>query len=181
MNTYISMLRGINVAGQKKIKMEDLRALYVSLGFTNVQSYVQSGNVIFDSDEADVAALAPRIEAGIERTFGYSVAVFIRDGDDFRRIIDGNPFVARENVDLKRLYVTFLYQPVAEGALNALAVPASCADEFAAAGNAVYLFCPDGYGTSKLSNTFFERKLAVPATTRNWNSVNALYEMAASR
>lgn len=179
MNTFISMLRGINVSGQKKIKMEDLRALYESLAFTNVQSYVQSGNVVFDSNETNRAALTARIEAQIERSFGYAVSVFIRDGSDFQRIIDGNPFLARETTDLKRLYVTFLYRPVGEAALSALAVPAGSADQFAVADDAIYLYCPDGYGTSKLSNTFFERKLTVPATTRNWNTVNALVAMAA--
>jgi len=178
MKTYISLLRGINVSGQKKIVMADLRAMYQALGFVNVASYVQSGNVVFNSAESDPAALMDRIEAQIETTFGFEVTVFLRDADDFRRIIDGNPFLARESVDEKRLYVTFLYRSPADDRISGLAVPAGSPDEFMVASDEVYLHCPDGYGTTKLSNTFFEKKLAVPATTRNWNSVNALYAMA---
>lgn len=178
MRTYISMLRGINVSGQKKIKMADLRAMYETLGFANVSSYVQSGNVVFDSVATNRAALAATIEAAIETTFGFAVTVFIRDADDFQRIIDGNPFLARESVDEKRLYVTFLYRLPADDRVSGLAVPAGSLDEFMVASDEVYLHCPDGYGTTKLSNTFIEKKLAVPATTRNWNSVNALYALA---
>ena len=84
MQTYISMLRGINVSGQKKIRMADLKSLYESLGLENVQTYVQSGNVVFDSEEQDVAKLRKSIEAQIESTFGFSVPVLIRSADDFR-------------------------------------------------------------------------------------------------
>ena len=178
MKTTISLLRGINVSGQKKIKMADLRAMYEALGLANVASYVQSGNVVFDCVETDRAALAATIEAAIETTFGFAVTVFIRDADDLRRIIDGNPFLARAGVDPKRLYVTFLYRSPAEDRLSVIAPPSGSQDEFAIVADEVYLHCPGGYGTSKLSNTFFEKKLAVPATTRNWNSVNALYSMA---
>lgn len=178
MNTYISMLRGINVSGQKKIKMADLRALYEALGFVNVQSYVQSGNVVFDNDETDRTVLAATIEAGIDETFGFQVALFIRDADDFRRIIAGNPFLPRAGIDSKRLYVTFLSSVPPADRVSSTEAPAGSSDEFVVVGDAVYLHCPDGYGNSKLSNTFFERKLAMPATTRNWNTVNALYALA---
>ncbi|MEZ4767757.1 MAG: DUF1697 domain-containing protein [Caldilineales bacterium] len=179
MKTWIAMLRGINVSGQKKIKMADLRAMFEAADFSNVQSYVQSGNVVFDAGSQDAATLTVAIEAAIIAAFGFEVSVFLRDADDFRRIIEGNPFLARGNVDPKRLYVTFLNSVPSEGLVNSTEVPAGSADEFAVLGDAVYLHCPDGYGTTRLSNTFFERKLAMPATTRNWNTVNALAEMAA--
>ncbi len=104
MQTYISMLRGINVSGQKKIRMADLKSLYESLGLENVQTYVQSGNVVFDSPEKDTAKLTKSIEAQIEKVYGFSVPVLIRTADDFRRVIESHPF-ARE--EAARVLVTF--------------------------------------------------------------------------
>ena len=178
MKTYISMLRGINVSGQKKIKMADLRAMFEAAGYSNVRSYVQSGNVIFDADSEDSAAVTAAIEAAIMETFGFDVSVFLRDAGDFRRILDGNPYLPRAGVDPKRLYVTFLRSAPAAELVENTEVPAGSSDEFTVEGDLVYLHCPGGYGTTKLSNTFFERKLAMPATTRNWNTINALYKMA---
>jgi len=99
MKTFISMLRGINVSGQKKIKMIDLRTLYESLGFVNVETYVQSGNVVFGCDENSIRGVAEMIESRIEQFFGYSVSVFIRDRVDFQRIIGSNPFIHKQKVD----------------------------------------------------------------------------------
>mgnify|MGYP003383391503 CR=1 FL=1 len=178
MKTYISMLRGINVGGHKKIKMADLRAMYQALGFSNVASYVQSGNVVFDSLESDSAALTTTIETHIETTFGFPVSVFIRDADDFRRIIDGNPFAARENVNPARLFVTFLNQPLSEATTDVLVVPPDSNDEFVVAGDVIYLFCPNGSGRSKLAAAISGNKLRTPSTTRNWNTILALYSMA---
>lgn len=178
MKQFISLLRGINVSGQKKIKMEELRQAYAALGFTDVQTYVQSGNVIFESDEEDASKLAVSIEAQIEGRFGYAVSVFIRDARDFQRLLDNNPFLQGRSEDPARLYVTFLQRAPGVTESSQLSVPAGDPGEFAVAQRDVYLFCPNGYGTTKLSNNFFERKLGQPATTRNWNTVNALYQMA---
>ena len=172
------MLRGINVSGQKKIKMADLRALYESLGFDNVQSYLQSGNVIFDSSEGDRTKLAMMIEDAIHNEYGYEVAIFIRTVADFQQIIDTNPFLHGRDEDPTKLYVSFLMQRPSDAKLSALTVPEKSADEFVVAGDVIFVFCPNGYGRTKLSNNFFERKLQVAATTRNWRSVNALLEIA---
>jgi uncharacterized protein (DUF1697 family) len=101
------MLRGINVSGQKKIQMAKLHRLYASLDLVNIQTHVQSGNVVFDSPEPDASKLAGLIEAQIEQTFGYHVFVFIRDASDFQRIIDNNPFLNQREADLDKLYITF--------------------------------------------------------------------------
>jgi uncharacterized protein (DUF1697 family) len=178
MNTQISMLRGINVSGQKKIKMDELKRLYEELGFNRVRTYVQSGNVVFEGPEQDTAKLAEMIGDQIEHVFGYSVEVFIRDRQDFRRILDSNPFLDRPGAQPNRLLVTFLYRPPDEAKKGKLILPAGSRDEYAFGEQEIYLYCPDGYGRSKLSNNFFEAKLGMSATTRNWNSVNALYEMA---
>jgi len=172
------MLRGINVGGQKKIKMAELKELYESLDLVNVKTYIQSGNVIFDSAEQDAAKLVELIEAEIERIFGYAVSVFIRDSQDFQRIIDNNPFLDEREEDPAKLHVTFLYNPPDEANLSNLAVPSNETGEFIIGDREIFLFCPDGYGRTKLSNNFFERKLAVPATTRNWKTVITLHKMA---
>ena len=178
MNTYISMLRGINVSGQKKIRMAELKSLYESLEFGNVQTYVQSGNVIFDSEEKDVTKLGYEIEAQIESTFGFSVPVLIRSGDEFKRIIENHPFAGEDAI---KVLVTFLYDRPEKSRLEDLSHYEDKVDQFAIGEREIFLVCPGGYGRTKLSNAFFEKKLEVVATTWNWNSINALYQMAGER
>src|SRR3989344_9460301 len=108
MNTYISLHRGINVAGQKKIKMSDLKALYEALGFKNVTTYIQSGNVIFQSTQTDIVALSQKIEEKIHKTYQFQVAVIIRTIPELKQIIDENPFVKDRHEDVTKLYITFL-------------------------------------------------------------------------
>jgi uncharacterized protein (DUF1697 family) len=177
MNTYISMLRGINL-GNKTIRMADLKSLYESLGFVDVRTYVQSGNVVFESSEPDSEKLETLIEEQIEKSYVFQVATFVRDKDYFKKVIDNNPFVNERHEDPVRLHVTFLYKSPGQPDLAQLATPKGETDEFAMGEKEIYLFCPNGYGRTKLSNTFFEKKLKVPATTRNWNTVNALFNLA---
>jgi len=181
MNTFISMLRGINVSGQKKIRMAELRDLYKKLYFTNVETYVQSGNVVFDSNEEEQAALSAIIEKEIEQSFGYSVSVLVRTADDLQKVIDSNPFLNERNEDSARLYVTFLSHAPLESKLNNLYVAECKKDEFFVKDKEIFLFCPNGYGRTKLTNNFFEKKLNLSATTRNWKTVNALCNMANKR
>ena len=181
MNTFISMLRGINVGGQKTIRMAELKSLYESLDLVNVKTYVQSGNVIFDSLEPDAAKLAELIEAQIEQTFGYFVAVFMREANDFERIVNRNPFLHERHEDPNKRHVTFLYRRPSESKLSHLSLPTGAGDEFMVGEKEIFLFCPNGYGRTKLSNHFFERKLDTPATTRNWKTVEALHKMAHER
>ena len=181
MKTFISMLRGINVGGQNKILMTELKRLYEELNFTDVETYVQSGNVVFDAPDQAAAALAAAIEAEIEQKYGAKVAVFVRDAAEFRRILDSNPFLSGRNEDPSFLHVTFLYRVPSAAQWGSLKAPESGRDEFFPGVQEVFLFCPNGYGRTKLSNTFFERKSGMPATTRNWNTVRALYKMAVER
>jgi len=178
MHTFISMLRGINVSGQKKIRMAELSSLYESLGLARVQTYVQSGNVVFATPEPNGSKLAQLIEAEIEQTFGFAVSVFMRDNHDFQRIIDRNPFLGDRNEDPAKLHVTFLYRRPDESEWRNLSIPDDEADEFSVGEQEIFLFCPNGYGRTKFSNNFFERKLKVPATTRNWKTVTALAKLA---
>lgn len=178
--TYISMLRGINVSGQKKIRMEVLRSMYQALGFANVRTYVQSGNVLFESSERSLENLTEKIQAQIEQEFGFLVYVFLRFPSDFQFLIDNNPFARESDQNPGRLMVTFFYQIPSKEHLDQLVIPDDSTDAYVLIKNALYLYCPDGYGRSKLSNNFFERKLKVPCTTRNWKTINSLNELAMS-
>jgi uncharacterized protein (DUF1697 family) len=135
---------------------------------------LQSGNVVFDSDEQEAGKLRKLIESQIEETYEFSVPVLIRTGDDFRRVIESHPFAEEEAI---RVLVTFLYELPEKSKWEGLGHHKDKVDQFALGKQEIFLFCPGGYGRTKLSNNFFERKLGVFATTRNWKSVNALYEM----
>jgi uncharacterized protein (DUF1697 family) len=138
---------------------------------------VQSGNVLFSTDEENATMLTKKIEEGISTACGFSSRVFIRTAGELQRILTSNPFLTERVEDSSKLHVTFLYQPVESSAWSKVSAPQGGKDEFAPGEKEVFLFCPNGYGRTKLSNSFFERKLDVPVTTRNWNTVEALYRM----
>jgi uncharacterized protein (DUF1697 family) len=181
MNTFICLLRGINVSGQKKIRMADLRSMYESLGLIDVASYVQSGNVVFDSAEQDAAQLAAAIKAQIEQTFGYNVSVLLRNTGDLARILANNPFLTEQDEDLKSLYVTFLSAPPETSRLANLTETTHKDDAFVVGQQEIFVCTRGGYGRTKFNNNFFEKKLNQPATTRNWKTITTLYQMANER
>ncbi len=182
MKTYISMLRAVNVGGQNKIPVVELKRLYQALNFANVETYIQSGNLVFDSDNQDAAYVTNLIETQLEEAYGSKIAVFVRDAADFRRILNSNPFLMGRNESPLFLHVTFLYSIPRPSQWDQLKAPEGTnGDEFFPGMQEVYLFCPNGYGRTKLNNTFLERQLGMTATTRNWNSVQALYRLAVER
>ena len=178
MSTFTTLLRGINVGGQKKIHMETLRGVYETLGFTRVRTYVQSGNVVFESTGYTPSELVQQIEGQIEKTCRFFVPVFIRQTDQLHDVLTGNPYIKNKNFSPAALHVTFLYQPPSNQDWDNLSTPSDIADGFCLGKSVIYLYCPNGYGKTKLSNSFFERKLGIQVTTRNWNTVNALYKLA---
>ena len=178
MSTFVSILRGINVSGQKKILMADLKALYKKLGLEDVQTYIQSGNVIFDyAGGKSRLAIAEMIEQSIEKEYKFQVPVLVKAPDDLISTIKNNPFTQEAGVDPSRVAVTFLEsQPTSENQIKLEGVDYP-PDRFIIDGLNIYIYCPISYGNSKLSNKFFERKLKVRATTRNWKTINKLFEM----
>jgi uncharacterized protein (DUF1697 family) len=178
MNSYVAMLRGINVSGQKIIKMEKLRASMEPLGFSQVKTYVQSGNIVFQAAPNSEAAISRKIAERIEREFGFAVPVFVKSARDLARIVKENPFPEDESIDQSKLHVTFLSGAAPPTAAQSLAALAVKPGRFHVSAHEIYLYCPNGYGETKLSNTAIEKKLAVGATTRNWKSVNTLLAMA---
>jgi uncharacterized protein (DUF1697 family) len=177
MPIYIAMLRGINVSGQKLIKMERLRASFEALGFSDVKTYVQSGNVIFKTAKVSEASLTNKIARKILDDFGHSVSVLIRTPAELSEILKQNPLLKQSGVDEARLYVTFLPAPAPETAEDSLKPLAAKSDRFAVLAREIYFFCPEGYGNTKFSNNAIEKKLSTQATTRNWKTVNALFQM----
>ncbi len=178
MITYVSLLRGINVGPHKTVKMEDLVTLYRSLGLENVRTYLRSGNVLFDSDIPEPIILAAMLGEQITRALDFPVNVIIRTRDELQQIIMSNPFLMRENRDTNALHVTFLSNLPAENLVGEVSAIKDEVDGFQILGKEAYLFCPNGYGRTRFSNTFFEKKLGVVATTRNWKTVTALAAMA---
>ena len=176
LNTFVCLLRGINVSGQKKIRMKDLRELCESIGLLDVATYVQSGNVVFDSGEK-AAAIEASIEGAVRDRFGFEVPVIVRSREELAAVVAGNPFTDEDGIDPARLGVVFLSDEPATTRLESIDIPGSSADQFAAVGRHIYLHCPDGFGRTKLSNNFFEHTLQLTATTRNWRTVNALFDM----
>lgn len=178
MPIYIAMLRGINVSGQKIIKMERLRASFEALGFSEIKTYVQSGNVVFKTEKASTAGLAEKIAKKILNDFGFSVSVLIRTPAEPGEVLKQNPFPKQPAGNENKSYVTFLSEPVPRGAEAFLKPLAAKTERFFVSGREIYLHCPDGYGNTKFSNSAIEKKLSLEATTRNWRTVNSLFEMA---
>lgn len=178
MQTYIVILRGINVSGTKKIKMEDLRARLSAFGFENVKTYIQSGNVVFDYKKTEPLTLAKQLEQKIKDDYGYEVPVIVTTSAALKQVIDSNPFLNGRNEDPEKLHVTFLAEHPADENMDKIDADSFLPDEFQIKEKAIYLFCPNGYGRVKLTNNFFESKLKVTATTRNWKTVNKLLNMA---
>jgi len=177
MPVYIAMLRGINVLGRKTIKMESLRASFEALGFRDVKTYIQSGNVIFRTAQNSSASVAKMIRDRILRDFGFPVSIVLITSKDLQKVVQRNPFAKKKAIDPSKLHVTFLAEPPAKTAWKNLRALSGEPDQFLAGTQEIYIYCPAGYGRTKLSNTAFERMLSVAATTRNWKTVNKLSEM----
>jgi len=178
MSNYIAMLRGINVSGHNIIKMERLRACFAALGLANVKTYVQSGNVVFEAAQDAAGVLSGKIAQKILSDFGYSVPVLLKTFKEMEKIIKRNPFLKAPGIDHSKLHVTFLAAEPPPMALEKLQPLAEKPERLHITGREIYLYCPNGYGNTKLSNTAIEKKLSVGATTRNWKTVNALLAMA---
>lgn len=181
MVAYMSMIRGINVGG-KKVKMDRLKELYKSLDFEDVKTYIQSGNVIFESKELDKIKLSHILEKEIAEIFNFDVKVLLRTKNEMINVINGNPF---KQEDFNHLYVTFLSDIPSEKLIKDLTCTIdenieNKSDKYNIIGKEIYLFLPNGYGRTKLNNNFFEKKLDISATTRNWRTVNRLVDFVSN-
>jgi uncharacterized protein (DUF1697 family) len=176
MNTYIAILRGINVSGKNKIAMVDLRKVLEKAGLKQIQTYIQSGNVIFRTEPSHPRDLAIKIETEIQKHWGFQVPIIVLGHEELSHILADNPF--QHIGDPALLHITFLSEvPQAGYSVNIASVKYP-PDAFEIKGRAIYLYCPAGYGKTKFNTAFFENKLKVSATTRNLNTSISLAEIA---
>ncbi len=174
MAVFISLLRGINVSGHKIIKMAVLKSMYEELGYTNVKTYLQSGNVIFETCNKENAHLEKKISAMITTKFGFDVTVIVLTKDELNDIIEKNVFTNDSSKDPAFLHITFLASGPKDIDFESIKCKRAKGEEITIEQNAVYLYCPHGYGKTKLTNNFLETKLKVSATTRNWKTITEL-------
>jgi uncharacterized protein (DUF1697 family) len=180
MPVFISFLRAVNVGGHNKIKMDALRAVYESLGFRNPQTYVNSGNVVFQSRERNVALLTKKIQDSLEKKFGFRPTIVLRSAVELRAIIAANPFAKRKDIEPGKFLVTFLAStPAAEALVAALKIKTD-PEELRIVGSEAFIYFPNGMGRPKMSWPTIERALKTTGTGRNWNTINKLLAIAES-
>ncbi len=179
MTTFVALLRGINVSGQKHIRMAELQKSCEEAGLTDVRTYLQSGNVVFCASRADTRKLGVSLRARIVEDFGHDVQVLVLSAKELNRVASSNPLWPRSGGEGNLFHGTFLFQPVPADRFRTLKLPAQPGEQAVLVGQVVLLHCPHGYGRTKLNNNFFEKALGVPATTRNWRTVLALQDLCA--
>jgi uncharacterized protein (DUF1697 family) len=178
MPVYVALLRGVNVVGSSVMKMEALRELCCGLRFQDVQTYVQSGNIIFRARETDEARLAKKIACAIEKQFGFRPEVMLRTPAELRAVVAANPFAKRKDIHPSKLLVSFLLQaPSAELRAKLKAIEPLSSEEIHLIGRELFIYFPTGIGASKTRGVF-DRLLKTTATGRNWNSVTRVLAMA---
>jgi uncharacterized protein (DUF1697 family) len=180
MPVFISFLRGVNLAGHNKIKMDALRALYESLGFRDPQTYIQSGNVVFHTSERNAALLTKKIQDSFEKEFDFRPLVVLRSAAELRAVIAANPFAKRKDIEPNRFLVTFLAAAPAAEALSAALKIKTDPEELRIVGSEAFIYFPNGMARPKLSWPAIERILKTTGTGRNWNTVNKLLAIAES-
>jgi len=178
MSVVIAMLRGVNLGAHNRIKMEDLRALFAALKLRDAQTYVQSGNVIFRSDERDSVKLAKKIEDAFEKKFGFRSNVICRTTAEMKKVVAKNPFAKRRDIHPGKLLVTFLSGDPGEAARAEIRKVKVDPEELWIEGCECFVYFPNGMGRSKFSWPKIGQMLKVSGTGRNWNSVSKMLEMA---
>ncbi len=177
MPRYVALLRSVNVAGHGRLAMSELRSSVEGLGYEDVSTYIQTGNVLFSATPRRDAAVASALEERLAQDFGAAPAVIVRSVAELTRIGSSSPY-AEAGADPARHHVTFLRSAPSTKALAALDLPPSGRDALVVEGSEVYVSTPDGYAGTKYTGTFLERRLGVLSTTRNWNTVTRLCQLA---
>ncbi len=177
MTAFVSLFRGINVGGHQKIRMDELKDVHEALGFKDVSPYIQTGSVVFTSDDADVVRLRRHIEEGFENKFGFHVEVFVRTSAELREIIEKNPFQSQPGKESKWIVVLFLAERPGDTAQQDLLKTYAGPEEFFITGKEMYIYYTNGIGRSKLSLNLIEKKLKTVGTARNWNTILQLQKL----
>ena len=175
MQTYIALLRGINVGGHKKIPMVELREVLSNSGFQNAQTYIQSGNVIFQSKKLEISILENDLQKAIRSHFGFEMPIIVKTPSELQMIFDACPFSEEKKVNS---YFTLLYTTPDASLIEEVAKITYPNEEFIIIKNCIYFYCSMGYGNAKYNNKFFERKLKTTATARNYKTMVKLIAMS---
>lgn len=160
--------------------MDSLKKSYAGLGFINIQSYIQSGNVVFRYKKVENIKLEKLIKEMISGEYGFDVPVIVKEFSKYKSIIENNPFIDNKNADSEKFHVTFLSSVPAKSDINKFNETDYTPDKFVIYNDVAYLYIKGGYSNSKLSINLFEKKLKINATNRNWKTVNELYKIAGS-
>jgi uncharacterized protein (DUF1697 family) len=178
MPAVIAMLRGVNLVSYQRIRMDALKSLCLSLGLRDVQTYIQSGNIVFRDRGEDSVTVAQRLEEKMEAEFGFRPAVIVRTASEMRKVIAKNPFAGRAAIDPSRLLVVFLNNaPTRPARDQLLALPCE-PEELRISNRELYIYYPDGMARPKIPLVRIEKVLQCSSTGRNWNTVNKLMAMA---
>jgi uncharacterized protein (DUF1697 family) len=176
-STHVALLRGINVGGKNRLPMKDLVALFEAQGCTSVQTYIQSGNVVFEAPAAVAAKLPLKVSAAILNGHGIRVPVVLRTVEELQKVPHRNPFL-KAGVALDTLHVAFLADPPSASAASALDPKRSPPDEVAIRGCELYLRLPNGVAETKFTNAYFDKTLGTTSTMRNWRTTLQLIELS---
>ncbi len=174
---HLALLRGINVSGHNMIKMDALQKMLENMGFQNVETYIQSGNVFVDSEDDNAASVGFKIKQEISKVFGYDVPAVMVSKKDLELCLKNNPFLKEKECDTKKLYVAFISKELSPLALNDLKISNFKPDEAAIDSSRIYVKYAVGAGKTRLDQKYIEKKLNAVATMRNWNTVTKLLEM----
>ena len=174
---YIAILRGINAGRKNRIKMADLRRSLKGLGLEQIQTYIQSGNLFFITEEMPNQELEKRIVTRIKKDFDSEISCIVHTQKDWQKIINKNPFLQNPKKEEKYMHVSFLGKTPEDFKEKELRSKLREGEEIEFDSRAVYLYCPIGYGKTKLNNNFLENKLKVKATTRNWRTTGKLLQL----
>ena len=178
MKTYIALLRGINVGGNKKVSMAELRQVLEDLGFEDVQTILQSGNVVFKTPPRDQGKLEEHLQSATRERLGVSIDYIVRDAKQLTAVIAVNPFPGMAKDDPSHLVVMFMKQAIDLNAIDPLQSKITGREVIKGSGTELYITYPDGIGTSKLTGQVIEKHFSVRGTARNWNTVLKLADKA---
>lgn len=177
MNTYLLLLRAINVSGHNLIKMNDLQEILLNAGFQNIITYIQSGNVIVNTNLNNKATIGFLVQQEIFKKWGFDVPVLVFEKAEIEMALQNNPFINTENIESKKLYFAFISKQLNEQAIHDLKISQVKPDEAKIFNNIIFLKYENGAGKTKLENKYIEKKLNVYCTIRNYNTIKTLFEM----
>jgi uncharacterized protein (DUF1697 family) len=181
MTTHLALLRGINVSGHNMIKMEALKTTLEAIGFQNVQTYIQSGNVFVDTEEENASKVGFLIKQEIFKVFGHEVPIVVITKEDLEACFKNNPFLREKEIDIKKLYVAFISIVLQSTSINDLKISQFKPDEASIDGSRIFIKYAVGAGKTRFDQKYIEKKLNVTATIRNWNTVTQLLKMYEER